>query len=439
MKGSKGVREKASEHKKRSAGLGRRSFLKLMGVGGVAAVLAPQASFSGKALAQIEAERPEDFFVKDWRPYQFRPGAPVLSSKWYDHTSYITPIERFFVRNRYPTPVFGAEAWRLTVRGNAIDNPFELSYDELLSLPSRHAPRYMECLGNGRTLFREQQGMTVSGGDWVLGAISMGEWDYVPISAILERAGVRDSAKQVLFWSGVDGHDTGRPMRLEDVTARSEEIGLAYGLNGMPLHPDHGGPVRLIVPGWGGAASIKWLTEIVIADHRFWTRMHTREEAYIGPDYEPEEWSEDDEFLFAEPEQIRGQTATWQVIKSALFLPYALERVDPPENYAMARGEVPGLAAGLHTMRGYAVSPYAVTRVEYRIDEGRWQQAEITHTSGRDYSWVHFAFDWEATHGAHLLETRATDRMGNAQVEEARFNELGINFNGIAKFRVQVG
>ena len=76
-------------------------------------------------------------------------------------------------------------------------------------------------------------------------------------------------------------------MPMADVLARPEVIGLAVGLNGLPLHPDHGFPVRALVPGWGGAASVKWLTEIRISTKRFWTRMHTKEEAYIGPDYPP--------------------------------------------------------------------------------------------------------------------------------------------------------
>ncbi|MBA3403009.1 MAG: molybdopterin-dependent oxidoreductase [Actinobacteria bacterium] len=193
-----------------------------------------------------------------------------LGTPWYDQTSWGTSDDLFFVRNRYATPTVDAGSWELKVSGDAIENELTLSFDELRELPSRTAPRVLECFGNARTVNREQLGYEVEGGNWGFSAFSQGEWDYVPIQEILDRVQPTQDALQLLFWSGVDGPDTGRPISMEAVLERPEEIGLAFGLNGIiPLPPDQGGPVRALVPGWGGAASVKWLTEIRISSHRF--------------------------------------------------------------------------------------------------------------------------------------------------------------------------
>jgi DMSO/TMAO reductase YedYZ molybdopterin-dependent catalytic subunit len=267
---------------------------------------------------------------------------------------------------------------------------------------------------------------------------SQGEWDYVPIGEILDRVQPTKNAVDLLFWSGVDGPDTGRPMPMAEVLARPDAIGLAYRMNGEPLPPDHGGPVRAHVPGWGGAASVKWLTEIRIASHRFWTRMHTYEEAHIGPDYPAEQPGPDDELIGVIPEDIRGVGLTWQNVKSWLTLPLVVSETDPPGRYPLARGELPTLPAGLRTMRGYATSPWGIQTVEYSVDGGGWQAATLVPPTDQEYAWVRFAFPWEATPGTHVLRTRATDTQGTVQPEAVPFDELGLLRNHIARFDVQV-
>ena len=364
-----------------------------------------------------------------------------LGTPWYDQTSWGTSHDLFFVRNRYATPTVDPDSWELKVSGDAIENELTLSYDELRALPSRTAPRILECFGNGRTVNREQLGYEVEGGNWGFSAFSQGEWDYVPIREILDRVQPTSEAVQLLFWSGVDGPDTGRPIAMEAVLERPDDIGLAFGLNGLiPLPADHGGPVRALVPGWGGAASVKWLTEIRIASHRFWTRMHTREEALIGEQYPREEFDENaDEFLGAAAEDIQGQGGTWQNTKSFLAFPYTYEVSEPPGRYILAQGEVPKLPAGQHTMRGYANSPVGIAKVEYSVDGGNtWQEATLVEPTGLPYSRVRFEFPWEATAGTHVLATRATDEEGNVQPERVPLNQLGILCNAIAKFQVEV-
>jgi DMSO/TMAO reductase YedYZ molybdopterin-dependent catalytic subunit len=364
-----------------------------------------------------------------------------LGTPWYEQTSWITSDDLFFVRNRYATPVVDADSWELKISGDAIENELTLTFDDLRAMPSRTAPRVLECFGNGRTVNREQLGYEVEGGNWGFSAFSQGEWDYVPIQEILDRVQPTQDAVQLLFWSGVDGPDTGRPIAMEAVLERPEEIGLAFGLNGIiPIPPDQGGPVRALVPGWGGAASVKWLTEIRIASHRFWTRMHTREEALIGSQWPREEFDEnEDEFLGAAPEDIEGQGATWQNTKSFLAFPYTYELSEPPGRYILEQGEVPTLPAGQRTMRGYANSPFGIAKVEYSVDDGStWQEATLLEPEGLPYSRVRFEFPWNATPGTHVLATRATDRNGDVQPESVPLNRLGILCNAIAKFRVEV-
>jgi sulfane dehydrogenase subunit SoxC len=409
----------------------RRDFLKLAGAGSMAAMLgglSPQA--------QAQAAR---IFVKDDSKL-LNIGATVRSAKWWEFTTYITPVDRFFVRSRYPTPTVDLKAWRLKVHGDGVRRPLELTYDDLLKLPSRRAIRYLECNGNGRTLFWEVLNMmNVRGGNWGLGAVSQGEWEYVPIGEILEMAGLKPEAREVLFWSGVDGPDTGRPLPISEILARPEEIGIAYGLNGDALPPDHGFPARALVPGYGGAASIKWITEIKVATHRFWVRMNTREEADIGPDYPVERPGPNDEFRFATPEDIKGVMAKRQNVKSFLTLPLTLRNSPSiPANYPLARGERPKLRAGTQVMRGYAHSPFGISKVEYRIDGGPWQLATLVPPNLGGVSWVRFEFVWKATPGVHVLETRATDRAGNTQPFVVPFNELGHMNNVVPRFEVEV-
>ncbi len=179
-----------------------------------------------------ETERVAKVFVKP-EGTTLKVFGTELGTPWYDQMAFVTPHELFFVRNRYPSPAVDASTWKLEVSGDAIEQPLTLTYEELRALPSRSQPRVLECFGNGRTVNREQLGYEVDGGNWGFSAFSQGEWDYVRIKEILDRVKPTGDAVQLLFWSGVDGRDTGRPMPIEAVLERAEEIGLAFGLNGL--------------------------------------------------------------------------------------------------------------------------------------------------------------------------------------------------------------
>ena len=144
------------------------------------------------------------FFKADYPEYFHKPWATELGARWFDFTSYITPVERFFVRNRYASPAVNLATWSLKMHGDAVESPMEFTYDDLLQLPRRQAIRYFECFGNGRTLNWEQLGYDVQGGNWGFGDVSQGEWEYIPIAEILDRVKPQPEARQLLFWSGLD-------------------------------------------------------------------------------------------------------------------------------------------------------------------------------------------------------------------------------------------
>jgi sulfane dehydrogenase subunit SoxC len=430
--------------------LDRRSLFVSAAAFGAAAATPALAQAPAAAPAAVPAAPPRRAILKD-DSRVLNIGATVRSGNYWDFTTFMTPIEEFYVRNHYPTPtverspMLARENWKLKVHGASVSNPLEISYNDLLKMPSRTIIATMECHGNGRTLFWEQGGFSgqdVAGGNWVMGAVGQAEWQYVPMSEIFARCGVKPDAVTVLFWSGVDGNDMGRPMPFADIAARADDIGVCYAMNGNPLTPDHGAPVRIVVPGWGGTASIKWVTEIRITDKRIWSRLNTKGEVYIGPTYSAPTFDANaDEFLPGiTPADIKGPMVTWMPPKSTLTIPLVLEKSPSvPANYPLKRGEVPKLSAGRQTMRGYAWAPqHGVNAVEYRIDGGPWQRATIQQPNLGKYTWVRFSFPWDAPKGQHAIETRTTDNAGVSQPEQIPLNTLGMANWSIPKFRVEV-
>ncbi len=379
-------------------------------------------------------------------------------AQWWKFNTFVTPVEQFFVRNTYATPRgdidprVNPDTWRLKIHGNGIERELTVTYDDLLKMPSRTITCTLECAGNGRTLFWEQQRMTsgetkVNGNGWGLGAVGQAEWQFVPMSHILGLVGLKKEAKWALFWSGVDGKtanavsDQGRPLPTSELESRGDDIGLVYKMNGMDLPPDHGGPVRVLVPGWTGAASIKWLTEIKIAAHNFWTPLNTFDHVFEGPDYRVPKAQPQDEFRFCRPDQIGGPMVTWLKPKSLITIPLQVyEEHALPHNYPLKLGEKPRLAAGKRTMTGYAWGPqYGVARVDYRIDDGPWTRARVLPPNLGRYTWVRFAFDWEALPGHHIIETRTTDLGAQRQPSTTvAFNTGGYDFWGVPRIPVEV-
>jgi DMSO/TMAO reductase YedYZ molybdopterin-dependent catalytic subunit len=196
---------------------------------------------------------------------------------------FITPTESFYVRTHFPVPQIDRKTWRLRVEGR-IEKSFELPYEELLTLKSRTLPVTLECAGNSRNFLEPK----VKGVQWQLGAVGNAEWTGVALSDVLERAGLKKDAYEVIFEGADEGplEDPKSP-RGKVRFARSIPIGkarqdalLAYEMNGQALTTEHGFPIRAIIPGWYAMASVKWLKRIIVTDRPFNGYYQTLDYAY---------------------------------------------------------------------------------------------------------------------------------------------------------------
>src|SRR6266508_3528374 len=180
--------------------------------------------------------------------------------------SYLTPTELFYIRSHFPAPKLELASYQLRIDG-AVRNPLSLSYRQLRNMPSETRVATLECAGNSRVFLVPQ----VQGAQWELGAVSTAEWTGVPLRALLERAELAEDVWDIVL----EGADRGIPKEeplppgpisyvwsLPRAKAMQPEVLIAYQMNGRDLPPDHGFPVRAIVPGHYGMASVKWLTNI---------------------------------------------------------------------------------------------------------------------------------------------------------------------------------
>ena len=386
----------------RANDIGRREFLRLLMVGGAAAVI---AACTGNLFDGAPTEIPltpvrKRLLFKDPRPFILR-GDTGLEARLENLDDIITPNRFFFVRNNGATPVIDVADWRLIIEGDAIAEPIELSYEDITRLPKRPMVSYLECAGNHRAMFDLLQGRRADGTQWMTGAIGNAEWWGVPLSDVLTLAGITSDAVSVMLVGlDADAPENGFRYVLPAEKAMHPDTMLAYEMNSEPLPRDHGYPLRAIVPGWVGSSHIKWLGRIVVSREQQWTRNNTTSYVLIGDDY-PREG------------EARGQPVTKQVIKSALALSW------------------PGrLLAGHYTIHGYAHSPHGpIQDVEWSTDGGRTWKRAFRLWRGAEFSWTEFRFEWEATPGRHTIVTRATDSEGNTQPDYVPFNEKGYLFN----------
>src|SRR2546423_4947840 len=187
--------------------------------------------------------------------------------------SLVTSSEQLFVRSHFAVPKLEEENWRLKIEGQ-VKHPCELTWEELRGMPSRTVMMTLECAGNSRIFLSPK----VSGLQWELGAVGNAEWTGVPLAAVLKRAGVKAGAIEVVLEGADSGEIKKEPQSpgkihfarsLPLAKALMPEVILAHTMNGQPLSASHGFPVRAVVPGWYGMASVKWLSRIVVSDSLF--------------------------------------------------------------------------------------------------------------------------------------------------------------------------
>lgn len=397
-------REAHVHHVQQTTGLSRRQVLGLLSLSAGALALGTKPT---RAHAQA-APTPSSTIVKPLPSDQFRVLGTNAETLWeaYRDVGYLTPASLFFVRNHTRTPDIDVDTWRLTVSGSGVTTPISLSYDELLALPAVRTIKAIECAGNGRSFFASQQGFTAPGTQWRLGAISVGYWKGVRLSTVLELAGLKPTAVDVEP-QGLDPEvgTSGHVRRAIPIEKALDDVLLVYELNGKPLPPDHGFPVRVLVPGWVGISNIKWVGNITVSETPLASAWNTTQYRLFGPNY------------------VDQPLVTSQVVKSAFELPFPAS-----------------LPRGWHLLQGRSWSPFgAIRKVEVSVDGGRrWWPAIINPLANLPQAWAQWTFFWPAAPGSYKLKARATDTKGNVQPISVPNNDLGYLFGAIVDHPVTI-
>ena len=304
--------------------------------------------------------------------------------------------DRFFVRSNGPVPLIDPESWRCSIYGN-VDTPLQLSLDELDRLPRRRQEAFLECAGNGRSRFEP----VPPGTPWRNDAVGNAVWEGVSLADVLELAGVRPDTVDVVS-QGADFPEMRRGLPLP--VALNRDVLLVWRMNDEPLPVAHGGPVRLLVPGWAGIASTKWLQSIEALPRAF--------DGF---------WNTDNYVL-------------WDVLGTPLR-PVAEM---PPKSLIVTPEDRGSIRSGESRLAGWAWSGYGPIRsVEVSTDAGgSWRAAELN--AGEPHGWRRWELLWPAPPGQHTLLVRATDARRLSQPVVAPWNAKGYLMNAIHQITVHV-
>ena len=322
----------------------------------------------------------------------------------------ITPAGLHYLLIHYDIPAVDPAGFRLEVDGE-VERPLSLGLDDLRALPKVTLPVTFECAGNGRALLAPRP----LSQPWLTEAVGTAEWAGTPLRGVLEEAGVRGAAQEALFTGldrGVEG-GTAQAYARSLPVAEALETGalLAYEMNGEPLPPQHGFPLRLVVPGWYGMTNVKWLARVtLLAD--------------------PHDGYQNSVAYRLYDENGEPGAAVSRMLPRSLFVPPGI-----PE--FMSRERV--LEPGPVVLRGRAWSGQGeITRVEVSVDGGAsFADAELGEPVS-EAAWLLWSFDWRATEGTHVLCSRATDSAGNVQPLDASWNLKGYANNAVERITVSV-
>jgi DMSO/TMAO reductase YedYZ molybdopterin-dependent catalytic subunit len=402
----------------RGEGVTRRDLLRLFGGAGLAAAALPLLGTGASAARGAAAATAAGPIVKPLPPDEFYVYGSNAEMRWevMRDKGYLVPAENFFVRDHTSTPLIDVNTWSLKMFGSglagspAAGNPVTFSYHDLLGMPARSVVSFIECAGNGRSFFTTQQNETVPGTAWLLGAVGVAEWRGVPLAAILDRAGMTSSAVDVMPY-GLDpdyvtgGTDYGPVRRPIPVAKALDDVIVAYQMNGKPLPPDSGFPVRFIVPSWVGISNIKWVGQIEVSDTPLVSYWNTQAYRLFGPGYPAD-----------------GTLITKQVVKSAFELEW---------NAQLSAGK-PYLLTG----RSWSGNG-AIARTEISTDGGHsWQRARVRNAGVPD-AWQLWELPWTPPRpGSYTLQARATDVTGALQPATVPYNTLGYLFGGTVQHPV---
>jgi DMSO/TMAO reductase YedYZ molybdopterin-dependent catalytic subunit len=311
----------------------------------------------------------------------------------------VTPVGMHYLLIHFDVPDVDPDAWRLRVEGR-VGSPLELTLEDIRDRPATTIPVTMECAGNGRALLDPRP----ISQPWLREAIGTASWTGTPLAGVLEEAAPESDAVELVFTGadrGIQGdieQDYERGLTLAE--ASRPEVLLAYEMNGRPLEPQHGSPLRLLVPGWYGMTSVKWLT-----------RIRAVIEPFAG-------YQQASAYRYQQTDEDPGEAVT-RIRVRALMSPPGI-----PDFFTRRRL----VDAGPVTLRGRAWCGTApVVRVEVAVD-GSWSDAALEDPIGA-WAWRGWSFEWEATPGDHVLSCRATDEDGNVQPLQQPWNIQGLGNN----------
>ena len=363
---------------KNPEGQSRRNILKgALTVGGLAAGMSTASNLLFPALAQ--GERLVSFTDEASDAFSWRPIEPN-TTHWQDTreiNSFFTGNEDFYLVQHYGQPEINNESYTLKVTG-MVENELELSLNDLQAGDVIEQQVGFECGGNSQRL--------------LYGLIGNANWRGTTLSSILNQAGIKEGAKEIVFFAEDVATEEIRGREVQKAFARSLSITdamrpenmLAFEMNGEPLPHYHGKPLRLLVPGWYGVANVKWLTQIHVQDTRYMGR-------FMGRDY-----------VTLKRTSVGGVERWVENSVTTMNLKSAIVRVIE--------------SGGMYRIQGFVLNDGTpLESVEIKIDDGPWQRAQLNPRNTK-YSWKLFQYDWiEPSSGTHTLVSRVTDIDGNVQ------------------------
>lgn len=323
----------------------------------------------------------------------------------------ITPTGLHYLLIHYDIPLVDEKTYRLEVSG-LVGSPLTLSLDDLRGLPAVEVAATMECAGNGRALIEP----AVVSQPWVQEAVGTARWRGAALQDVLGLAGVAENATDVVFtgfdrgFEGESEQDYERGLPLDE--ARRPEVVLAYEMNGAPLLPQHGSPLRVVVPGWYGMTNVKWLRQITVTDEPFVGYYHVSS------------------YRIRTADDDAGEPVSRMLPRSLVIPP------GNPEYMTRERR----MHAGSCTLAGRAWSGQgSITGVAVSTDGGEtWQAAELERDVDSPWAWQKWTFAWDATPGTYELCCRASDDAGNEQPVDHVWNLGGYANNAVQRVPVTV-
>jgi DMSO/TMAO reductase YedYZ molybdopterin-dependent catalytic subunit len=323
----------------------------------------------------------------------------------------VTPVGLHYLLIHYDIPMVDPVAWRLRIDG-CVEHELELSLDDLRAMPVTTRVLTMECAGNGRALLDPRP----SSQPWLVEAVGTGEWSGVELQHVLSAAGLQHAAVEVLFTGADRGVEGGveqwyqRSLSVHDALATGAL--LAYDLNGASLPPQHGFPLRLVVPGWYGMTNVKWLSAITAIDTTFEGYQQAVGYRMRAADDDP------------------GAPVT-RMVPRALLRPPGI-----PDFFTRTRM----VEAGACAVEGRAWSGSApITSVEVSVDGGdTWGAAQLDDEQAVVGKWIGWTYAWRARPGEFELCCRATDAAGTPQPLQPAWNVGGYANNAVQRVPVRV-